>query len=172
MRSGPHSNMSKGFTLLEVIIALGIIGLGLIGVLTLVNFTISSGAVSASKLIAANLAQEGIEVIRNSRDSSANWADWYKSISDGSYRASLNLANYKWLMIAEADPHQTKLRFDSNTGLYFYAPVSQGSLTLFSRAVTIVSGPNEEKQLMSEVRWQERGRNYSLKVTSYLYNWQ
>ena len=163
---------NSGFTLLEVIISLGIIVVGLVGALTLVNFTLNSSGTSSSKLVAANLAQEGIEVVRSSRDTSNNWTSWYNSISNGSYRASINLANYKWTMISDSTPHEEKLRFDSNTGLYFYEPSGSGSLTSFSRDIAIATGPNGEKQLTSEVKWQERNRSHSLKVVSYLYNWK
>jgi len=61
----------KGFTLLEVIIAIAILIVGLIGLMVLVSATISASSVSASRLLAANLAQEGIELVRGIRDS--NW---------------------------------------------------------------------------------------------------
>ncbi|OGZ34102.1 MAG: hypothetical protein A3I88_03225 [Candidatus Portnoybacteria bacterium RIFCSPLOWO2_12_FULL_39_9] len=162
----------KAFTLLEVIVSLGIIVVGLVGSLTLVSFTISGSATSSLKLIAAGLAQEGIETVRNSRDSSGNWGSWYSGISDGSYRAEINTSNFKWTIVGDSTPFEEKLRFNSATGLYFYSPPSQGSLTLFSRGLTVISGPDGEKQIFSEVRWQERGRNRSLKAVGYLYNWK
>ena len=62
-----HSK-GKGFTLLEVMVAMMVIVVGLLASLFLIAFTISSGAADKDRIIAIQLAQEGIELIRNIRD--------------------------------------------------------------------------------------------------------
>lgn len=64
-------NNNNGQGLLEVVISLGIIVSGIIGALTLTVSNQTSSTESSEQLIAVNLAREGIEVIRNKRDS--NW---------------------------------------------------------------------------------------------------
>lgn len=60
-----------GFTLLEGIIALGVITTGLMVGLTLALSNLMASQDNERRAIGANLAREGIEVVRNIRDS--NW---------------------------------------------------------------------------------------------------
>ena len=59
---------NKSFTLIEVIVAIFLITVGTVGAFTLMQRTIAFTAVSSSQLVASYLAQEGIEIIRNIRD--------------------------------------------------------------------------------------------------------
>lgn len=61
----------KGQTLLEVIIAIGVILTGVVSTVALAIYSMSVGQVSENQIIGSNLAREGIEVIRNIRDT--NW---------------------------------------------------------------------------------------------------
>lgn len=61
----------KGQGLLEAVIALGIIITGVVAALTLAIGSLSGANASESRIIAANFAREGIELVRNERDS--NW---------------------------------------------------------------------------------------------------
>lgn len=61
----------RGQTLLEGTIAMGIIATALSSALTLVTASISAERESGQAVIGANLAREGMEVVRNIRDS--NW---------------------------------------------------------------------------------------------------
>lgn len=67
------ASTNKGFTLLEVIIAIFLITVGITAVLLLITKTLGAMSLSFSQLKAAYLAQEGIEVIRNIRDT--NWVE-------------------------------------------------------------------------------------------------
>ncbi|MBI2636905.1 MAG: hypothetical protein HYW81_01805, partial [Parcubacteria group bacterium] len=86
-------NHQQGQGLLETIVALGIIVSGVVGML---NLTISNQTAtedSSERLVATNLAREGVEVVRNIRDS--NWllceivsgvlscSSWDASLSSG-----------------------------------------------------------------------------------------
>lgn len=68
-------------SLLEAIIAIGVILAATISATTLVVTTISSGRSSADKVEAANLAREGVEVVRVIRDS--NWMKRVQNVIDG-----------------------------------------------------------------------------------------
>ncbi|MFH0819368.1 MAG: prepilin-type N-terminal cleavage/methylation domain-containing protein [Patescibacteria group bacterium] len=68
----------RGQTLIEVIIAVSIM---LIGIISIVSLSITSrmiSTISSQELLAAHLAREGVEVIRNIRDS-----NWLQRQSDG-----------------------------------------------------------------------------------------
>lgn len=79
---------SRGFTLLEGIVAIGVISVGLAGALSLALSNLSSAQGNERRIVAANLAREGIEFVRNQRDS--NWlkVDLNKS--------QVNLSAYTW----------------------------------------------------------------------------
>src|SRR3989338_10456135 len=69
----------KGFTLIEVIVAVFVLTIGVVGVFALVNQTMAASSILTSRLIAAYLAQEGIEIARNIRDGNfleAGEPDW------------------------------------------------------------------------------------------------
>ena len=64
------SNLT-GFTLIEVLVAIFVLVVGVFGVFFVVQNITFSSQLNSSKLTAAYLVQEGIELVRNKRDS--NW---------------------------------------------------------------------------------------------------
>ncbi len=64
-----EKNEKEGFTLIESILAIGVLVVGILGAFILVVRSLSNIPLIQSRLIAANLAQEGIELIRQKRDS-------------------------------------------------------------------------------------------------------
>ncbi len=63
----------KGQSLLELLVAILILVMVVTATITLIVTSINAGRESRNKLIAASLAREGIEIVRNIRDS--NWVD-------------------------------------------------------------------------------------------------
>ncbi|MDA1334886.1 MAG: hypothetical protein O2794_02620 [bacterium] len=63
------NNGRRSFTLLESIVAIYVLLLGIVGAITLAERNITAVLILKDQLIAANLAQEGLELIRNKRDS-------------------------------------------------------------------------------------------------------
>lgn len=64
-------NNRSGFTLLEGIIAMTVITVGLVAGMSLAISNISTAQNNERRVVAVNLAREGVEAIRNMRDS--NW---------------------------------------------------------------------------------------------------
>ncbi len=159
---------AAGFSLLEVIIAIFIIVTVLVGVMTLLSQAITSGVVSSSKLIAANLAQEGIEVVKNIRDlnyGGSGWDDWYSGISGtNNYLVQYNDSS---LRTFEDQP----LKYDSSTGLYGYDFGIATSFT-YKRKITLSKISDVEVKVAAEVTWTEQGRFHSLGVEDRLWNWR
>ena len=74
----------RGFSLIEVIVAVSILSTGIVASTALINRTISAGLVVRNQLVAVNLAQEGMEVIHNIRHT--NWiedAEWDDGLIPG-----------------------------------------------------------------------------------------
>jgi hypothetical protein len=178
--------ISKGLTLLEVIIAIFIITVGIIGIFSLITYTISSASFAKDNLIAAYLAQEGIEIVRNIRDT--NWleaGDWFEGFENCATGCEVD-----YYCTTVEDPNSANpalhnclasydgghfLKIDANN-FYNYAV---GTETKFKRKITItdaviggpVSGNSININVKVEVFWQEKGNNYSFEAQENLYNW-
>lgn len=149
-----------GFTLIEIMTAAFVFLVALVGVsLLLSNIFFFSGLVS-SKLVAAYLCQEGIEVVRGIRDS--NWIaedSWDDGLDAGVWQVDYNDTDLSpWT--------NSFLRLDS--GFYNYAI---GAETKFKRRIEIGRPNNDEIQLGVILSWSERGRNHEISVYESLYNW-
>jgi prepilin-type N-terminal cleavage/methylation domain-containing protein len=70
----------KGFSLIEMLIVITIIGIGLVGVVSFFNMNLTSQYEVKNEVIAAGLAQEGVELMRSARDyqlgaGAKSWSD-------------------------------------------------------------------------------------------------
>ncbi|MFH1426229.1 MAG: hypothetical protein ABIG66_02235 [Candidatus Kerfeldbacteria bacterium] len=64
-------NPQRGFSLLETVLAIGVILFGVISIMTLSTTSFVSGQIMSNEFVAANLAREGMEMVRGHRDT--NW---------------------------------------------------------------------------------------------------
>jgi len=159
----------KGFALIEVMVAIFVITIGIIGAVNLVNYSISSVIIGKSQVIAANLAQEGVEIVRNIRDS--NWVedvDWDNGLINGPVDCSSGcLVQYDSTeLISFVDE---PLKFYN--GFYQYAGLDEDK-TRFYRKITIIDIGIDEIKVVSEVTWEERGRSYAVPAEDRLYDWR
>ena len=153
----------SGFTLVEALVALVILTIALGPALVLSSNISSTASVIQNNLIAANLSQEGVEVIRALRD-----ANWYNGLpfdtelADGNYRIEWN--SNALITLGSNPPLKI------SAGLYNY---SSGVDTVFKRTVTITKINSEELRIISEIAWTERGnRARSVKAESHLFDWK
>jgi len=154
----------RGFTLLEVIISIFILT---VGTLTIVGLIADSLAVvGASKKIAigTSLAQEGIEVVRNIRDT--NW------IEDGAYDDGLDIdddycVNYDSTALISCGSFD--LFWDEINLNYSH---SAGSSTGFSRTISILASTDSDGvdyiRVQSVVSWDTAQTT----VETHLYDWK
>ena len=176
--------MKKGFTLLEVIIAVSLVLVGTTATLLLITRTVRQIGIFPSQLIAAHLNQEGIEIVRNIRDTN------FLQGGAGAWDNGLNTANC--LAGCEADytdtavPDPTLPAYGSGSplcidasGFYTYidAPCTGAILTKFKRKITIVSnvppcGISNVLQVTVETTWVEKGQAQSHIVQECLHNWR
>jgi len=162
-------NEKNGFTLLEVMITLVVISLGLTGAFMIIkdNFAVASRV--KNNMIAAHLAQEGVEVVRNIRD-----GEWHSSllnfgdlVQDGDNWAVQWNSNE-----LDSDNSDNFLKIDNTTAIYSY---DSGNPTIFKRKIEISSAVDEEsfhKIVTVYVNWSERGTPKSVRVEEHLYDWK
>lgn len=163
----------RGFTLVEALVAIFILTMGLIPSLSIILLANSFNFSIRNNLIAANLAQEGVEVVRAIRDT--NWFNnraFDAGLAPGIYRVQYN---------SEADGLNTfLLPEDGNppllieNGMYNY---TSGKDTTFKRRILIdkdtsLAGCNCELRVIVEVEWPERKRTKTAIIESHLFDWQ
>ncbi len=176
---------NRGFTLIELVISLFILVAVIIGVYTAFATLVSLGSGIKDRFIAAYLAQEGMEVIRNIRD--YNWVKyqndltvgWLDGLAPGLCETGCQLDYTTGTGIdGEYAIHpyseQSHLNLNSN-GLYTYL---SGIETKFRRKITvtpILEGSETDAHIarvVTEILWND-GRYGELKFETeeYLYNW-
>lgn len=89
-----RSGFRQAFTILETIIAITVIGLVITAATQLTQSSLKIGRLTTNQFIAFHLAEEGLEIVRNMRDS--NWlqnASWRSGLDDGLYGIAENSGN-------------------------------------------------------------------------------
>lgn len=160
--------------MLEVIIAVSVLTVAVGGSYSLIYQTLRAASLANSRLIAAHLAQEGIETVRNLRDN--NWLN--QRISPGlSWKAGLGAGEYEVdyndAVLSSFVGEGRHLYIDGSNGFYAYldSPGPGDTQTKFKRKITITEVGNDEINVAARVFWEERGGNYEIEVIENLYNW-
>ncbi|MFH1822647.1 MAG: prepilin-type N-terminal cleavage/methylation domain-containing protein [Patescibacteria group bacterium] len=169
MKSLEKKYKKNGFSILEVIAAIFIISLGLIGVLSLILQNIQVQYVNRNMLIGTELAQEGIELIRNIRDD--NWLagrDWDNGLSPDNY-----IIDYTGSISSVSGISEAKLQIRDDLGEEgFYWHEATDNNSIFSRLITITTIDTNSSLVSSLVSWSERGRTHQYQTDTILYNWR
>lgn len=191
--------MQRAQGLLETIVAIGVIVTGLISVLALVVSNLNTQREAALRYQAINIAREGLEIIRNRRDS--NWLDGRDSwdgISDGEalYIAfDPELVDTQRVLFPEVSPTLADSDQVCRRGDGILVQREDGcelidSAPRFSRVFDIAAlncseidefagicdrldrTDNIARRIMVTVGWQDRGQNRRINATELLYDWR
>jgi hypothetical protein len=190
----------RGQGLVELIVAIAVIEIGLFGVwsLFLVNFNTEREA--ELRIVGVNLAREGVEVVRNIRDS--NWLkrklnetdngqiiNWDNGLAAGQYSVNYDSS--------ELDDYSAEpLRFNPNN-YYVDSLLATGNQTAFTRKIilkdiccddgdnnlvcdsivyTVGSSCNSDLKIginvVAEVSWSISGQSRHVVIEDNLYDWQ
>ncbi|MFA5318512.1 MAG: prepilin-type N-terminal cleavage/methylation domain-containing protein [Patescibacteria group bacterium] len=166
----------QGFSMLEVIISLGIMTVGMMGIFSLIMQNHLVYNTNKNKFIAVELAQEGVELVRNYRDS--NWLEgeaWDNEVeNDGDYIIDA----YSILDDSVDDIADARLYLDEDRK-YVHTIVGNDP-TPFYRLIqvtkeepdAVVCPAGSCLKVRSWVEWNERGTNYDYYVDVLMYKWQ
>ncbi len=171
------NKQNKGFTLAELLIAVFVLTSGIIGAYIMIQNSISVATGARMRATASHLAQEGIEIIRNIRDTnflekaSAPTNEWNEGLSSGNYQADYFLPRSKdpALSVCPGLCGFSDLWFlrKNNNDFYNY---SAGENTVFKRRITIQRQPDVLKIIVT-VYWLERSMVKEVSMQENLYNW-
>ena len=175
MLSRLNFKKQKAFTLLEVIVALGIITMGILGVFSLVVQTTQVQVTNKNHLIASMLAQEGIELVRQIRDENyiAIGNVWNEDVSDWDDTFIIDYGGRATIDdTADNIAHpSTQLYYDSTIGLYTH--VSAGNtITPFSRIITILNDTATSMVVNCQINWTDQNRAKSYITETELHDWR
>ena len=173
-----------GFTLIEVLVAALLVTLGAGGAFALIQRVVAFTSNVPLQLEASYLAQEGVEIVRNIRDTNflkihkglvAEWTDGLinpngDDTGDDTNECATGCGvGYQQprLWASQADQF---LNIRTDNGFYGYAV---GTPSPYKRKI-IVTQPESDKDKLTvlvEVTWSERNRSHKVEAASELYNW-
>jgi len=161
---------TKGFTLLEMLISLVVIAVGVLGVFSAISKYSQNTQTEKENLVASYLCQEGIEIVKNRRDT--NWitgAAWNAGLTncaggcEADYGVDMTIDLPAW-----TDPGKF-LYLEGATRSYKYlsSPTGADTKTQYLRRINIASG-TDELDIVVSVYW--AGKTVS--VEEKIYNWR
>lgn len=148
--------------------AIAILVVAVIGPLTLASSSIKAFSAAKNNLIAAGLAQEGIELMRNYRADNVFKGSGWTAGMDGCFLASGCQIDVAAFDIISCGTSCSNLNFDQNSGLYSYIA---GAPTIFIRKINAETINANEIKIKVSVSWQERFGQQNFELEEYLLDW-
>lgn len=175
---------SKGFTILESIVAIFVLSLSIAGVFSAVRQSLSQTTLAKEEVRAFYLAQEAVEIIRNQRD-----ANRLETITNG--------VTTPWLTGVSNTPSDPcyfgkicRIDVTKNGGSYFhpcgygwdscsdmsqnssnYVYAYSGTPVKMKREVQIEQVSSDEIMITVRMSWKKGIVPYEFKAKTHLYNW-
>lgn len=170
------NTINRGFTLIESLVAITILLIAVVGPISLIGDSLRKMYYARDEALAINLAQEGIEMVRQVRDTNMlSGSAWLTSLADGTYM--IDAGNFmagapsSFVIYCGGACAPQPIYLDNTTGLYRQGAVYTS--TRFSRIVTISSAglPANERQVTATVTWLTGGTTGSVSVSEYIFSW-
>ncbi len=132
----------KGFTLIELLITIFLVSVGLIGVVAFFNASLQSQFDAKNEIIAAGLAQEGTELVRNIVDYNyLNGNDWWQNVCKKNCKADKTDNQCRAIDYTSLNDHncENKVAICLNSaGRYYECPnLGHSDKTDFSRDIDV-----------------------------------
>ncbi|MFA6257297.1 MAG: type II secretion system protein [Candidatus Paceibacterota bacterium] len=191
MKSKFFKNKNTGYTLIETLVALSIFSISILGILVTLSQSVADTSYAQKKVVAAYLAQEGIEYVRNLRDTymiyntnnpKTGWSDFTsRLLTDGcdigcyfdpaelvftdETQPMLDLGIYP----CDAEICPNYLVYNQTTGEYGYSAL--GENTGLRRTIRAEQVNANEEKITSIVSWEQGSGSYSVELSDNLFNW-
>ncbi len=183
-------NKNNGFTLIETLVALSIFSFSILALVATSTSSLTSLNYARNRVVANYLSQEGIESVRNVRDSAVvlnpetGWTDFKSAMQSGGC-ASVGGCNIDSLVNSQDPGTDTGispcvgdqacvLYADSSTGYLGTSAVDDP--TNFRRVIQLIEESSDtgisEFRITSTVYWMDGGNEKTLALIEYIYDWQ
>lgn len=170
------NKLNGGFTLVETLVALSIFSVSILGLMSVLSQGISDTTYAKKKIIAAYLAQEGIEYVRNMRDNyvlypvNGTWVNFKARLQPCNLGNECGFNN----LVLSVDPN---FIFKCSTGdckLYInngsYNTNAGGIDSGFIRKIWMDQLADGLK-IYSAVFWTQSSKNQNVVFSESLFNW-
>ena len=171
---------TKGFSLIETLVAITVLIGAIAGPLTLASQGIKAASLFKNQLIASNLAQEGMELVHAKRDANIlqgkGWMDGITDVCGGSecfirYTPTDNSASQ--INFGLCDGSCPKF-YITPEGWYVQKKTGDAgdSETIFQRAIQVTQiVPSKEVKVKTTVTWPERFSTITFDLEEHLLKW-
>ena len=165
-----HSLKTKGFTLVETLVAISILMLAILGPLTIASAGLKNSLYARDQITAYYLAQEGIEHVRYVRDDNyirnlngenRDWMDGLREcliLGSGDYGCTIDIPD--WFFngnnpVARCTTSACSTSLLALTSNGYYTHQQPNGTSRYSRVITIeyVGNTSDEAKVTSKVKW-------------------
>jgi type II secretory pathway pseudopilin PulG len=166
---------------MEMMVVIFIVVVGLVGVLSLANQNSQVQSVDRNSVIATQLAQEGLELVRNKRD--MNWLQGGNWKTSSTTNSRLDIIQQARGLTYTVDAYTGRIGnafagiSDPLARLYlngagFYTHQSGATSTIFSRVITSGNESAASTSIICLVQWKRGTSIYNFSAQTVLYNWR
>ncbi|MFO7807340.1 MAG: prepilin-type N-terminal cleavage/methylation domain-containing protein [Candidatus Moraniibacteriota bacterium] len=166
-----NNQKEAGFTLIEIILVMFMVSVVFVAIYSLFSKNIKEYRESNMEVVASNLAQEGVEIVRNARDN--NWlagGSMTDGLSSGSCIPSISSSG-----IPSCGSGSDTIKIVDDSGVNIYQNGGSGTETEFRRECGLNPFNDEEIEVTCTVEWDSfvnPDLDREVKATGYLTNWQ
>jgi len=161
---------------LETTVSLAVVSVGLVGILSLSVQSSRAQTANRESLIAYELAREGIELVRNVRDTNLlAHRDWNQDIvgTPSGQKYIIDYENYTPALVSSISQGLLYNKASTSPEAGLYSHDSSGVPSIFSRLITITadssSAPTSSVDCL--VQWESAGHINKYNLKTVLYNW-
>jgi Tfp pilus assembly protein PilV len=177
-----------GFTLIELVIGVTILVIGVLAVFSLAIFTINLNQENMTKIQALELAREGLEMVRNIRDS--NWKNNFP-FNGGIEKWGENLDTSKTVIISPTfsgdipwtvasvvvseqtrESYRLKKATQEGIGVFTHEELVGAEPSNFYRYISIVPKNENAFLVTATVFWIEKGKERKVDLSTVITNWK
>jgi len=156
---------SKAFTLIEILVAVTVLTIGIMASYAAITKVVSLTYLNSFRFVASRLAQEGMELVSNTRDT--NWLNgdnWNNGLTSCTSGCEIDYNDLSF------SAYQNQYLQINSDGFYNYG---DGDDSRFKRKITITEVSPDELKIKVEVMWSKLGSSQeTLEVEEHLYNWR
>jgi prepilin-type N-terminal cleavage/methylation domain-containing protein len=188
-------NSSKGFTLIETLVSLLIFSVSIVALISITAGGVSDTNFVKKKQSAYLLAQEGVELVRNIRDTALrSEISWVTFLSDPDVAANCVITQQNPVgctidsyLLAQGNSISSALSACANnvcpelrrettpasqtSGFYQYMAGPDSGYTRTIKIQKVFNGHPGEKEVISEVSWEHGGNTSSVTMSEIITSW-
>lgn len=164
----------NGFSLIEVLVALAFLTIISLSVIQLLTRSQQAAEIAREDFVATNLAREGLELVRDVRDT-----NWFSTV-DRSLWIDQEMCNAPFTYDAASLRNHEPVGSQSQSQLYIqtngeWAHTPTGEATQYDRILTVNCSEKDNDPayvtVQSRVTWLNRGQPHDVVLQEKLYNW-